>query len=202
MHRRRFEIQKKNDTYLLSRFIEDQLACFDDHLQLQAHVIMLLKVKYTAHYTKERLILTLYRHRSRGYCCLFMRQSNNQSIRPNRITLELISIWCRIYESVNRASIASVNDLPPIRRQAIFWTNARLLITWNPRNILKWNFHQNTKLSFPKMHLKISSAKWRPISRGRDELILYLRSLHMICEPRLHIAKQDRKDKLYFKSYL
>ena len=126
MHRRRFEIQKKNDTYLLSRFIEDQLACFDDHLQLQAHVIMLLKVKYTAHYTKERLILTLYRHRSRGYCCLFMRQSNNQSIRPNRITLELISIWCRIYESVNRASIASVNDLPPIRRQAIFWTNARL----------------------------------------------------------------------------
>ena len=37
-----------------------------------------------------------------------------------------------------------------------------VIVNWTLMNKLQWNFNQNTKLSFTKMHLKISSAKWRP----------------------------------------
>ena len=39
------------------------------------------------------------------------------------------------------------------------------------RNKLQWNFNQNAIFfSFTKMHLKISSVKWRPFCPGKDEL--------------------------------
>ena len=39
----------------------------------------------------------------------------------------LISPWCRINVSVNRANIVSYNGLSRIRRQAMIWTKAGLL---------------------------------------------------------------------------
>ena len=57
--------------------------------------------------------------------------------------------------------IGSDNGLSPGRRQAIIWTNARILLI----GPLGTNFNEilieiNTFL-FRKMHLKMSSAKWR-----------------------------------------
>ena len=78
---------------------------------------------------------------------------------------------CRIYASVNRVYIDSDNGLSPIRRQAIFSTNAGLL-SIRP---LGTNFSEILikiqNFSFTKMHLKITSAKWRPFCPGRDELM-------------------------------
>ena len=76
-----------------------------------------------------------------------------------------------MYASVNRASYGSDNGLLPIRRQAIISTNAGLLsietLGTNFSEILiKIQF-----FSFTKIHLKISSVKWRPFCPGRDELI-------------------------------
>ena len=55
------------------------------------------------------------------------------------------------------------------RRQAITWTNADKLSI----RLLGTNFSQIRieirKFSFMKMHLKMSSAKWRPFCPGRDE---------------------------------
>ena len=66
--------------------------------------------------------------------------------------------------------IGSDNDLSPGRRQAIIWTNAGILLMWplwiNFSGIL---IEINTS-SFKKMHLKMSSAKWRPFCPGGDEL--------------------------------
>ena len=42
--------------------------------------------------------------------------------------LKLISPYCLIYASVNWVSIGSGNDLLPVRRQVITWTNADLLL--------------------------------------------------------------------------
>ena len=54
------------------------------------------------------------------------------------------------------------NGLSPGRRQAIIWTIAGILSTWP----LGTNFSDILigiqTFSFKKMHLKISSAKWRP----------------------------------------
>ena len=58
--------------------------------------------------------------------------------------------------------IGSDNGLSPGRRQAIIWANAGILLirTWgtNFSEILS----EIRAFSFKKMHLKMSSAKWRP----------------------------------------
>ena len=44
------------------------------------------------------------------------------------------------------------------------------IIVWILWNKLQWNSNQNANLFIMKMHLKMSSAKWRPFSPERDEL--------------------------------
>ena len=62
----------------------------------------------------------------------------------------------------NLTIIGSDNGLSPARRQAIIWTNARILLT----GPMETNFSEILigiqTFSFKKMYLKMSSAKWRP----------------------------------------
>ena len=66
--------------------------------------------------------------------------------------------------------IDSDNGLSPGRRQAIIWTNAGILLI----RLLGTNFNEiviNIQIfSFKKMHLKMSSAKWRPFCLGLNVL--------------------------------
>ena len=72
--------------------------------------------------------------------------------------------------------IDSDNGLSPGRRQAIISTNAGILLL----GPLGTNFNEILigiqTFSFEKMHLKMSSAKWRPFCLGLNVLKL-LRSL-------------------------
>ena len=67
--------------------------------------------------------------------------------------------------------IGSDNGLSPGRRQAIIWTNVRIL-SIRP---LATNFNELLigiqTFSFTKMYLKMSSAKWRPYCLGLNVLI-------------------------------
>ena len=67
--------------------------------------------------------------------------------------------------------IGSDNGLSPGRRQAIIWTNAGILLI----GPLGTNFSEILiailTFSFKKMHLKVSSAKWRPLCPGLIGLI-------------------------------
>ena len=65
-----------------------------------------------------------------------------------------------------RTIIGSDHGLPPYRRQAIIWTNARILLGTNFSEILG-EIHS---FSFKKMHFKMSSAKGRLFSLGLNEL--------------------------------
>ena len=62
------------------------------------------------------------------------------------------------------------NGLSPDRHQAIIWTNAGILLI----EPLGTNFSEILievlKISFKKMHLKVSSAKWRPFCLGLNVL--------------------------------
>ena len=68
--------------------------------------------------------------------------------------------------------IGSDNGLSPCRRQAIAWTNVGILLI----GPLGTNFSEFLigiqTFSFKKMHLNMSSAKWRPFCRGLNVLIL------------------------------
>ena len=59
--------------------------------------------------------------------------------------------------------IGSDNGLSPVRRQAIIWTNDGMLLI----RTLGTNFNEILSeihaFSFKKMHLKMSSAKWRSV---------------------------------------
>ena len=68
--------------------------------------------------------------------------------------------------------IGSDNGLSPVRCQAIIWTNAGILLI----GPLGTNFSEILigiqTISFKKMHLKMSSAKWRPFCLGLNVLTI------------------------------
>ena len=77
--------------------------------------------------------------------------------------------------------IGSDNGLSPGRRQAIIWTNPGILLI----GPLGTNFSEILigiqTFSFRKMHLKVSSGKWRPFCLGLNELNESMHSpLHQI----------------------
>ena len=90
--------------------------------------------------------------------------------------------------------IGSDNGLSPGRRQAIIWTNAGLLLIWH----LETNFSEILikihTFSFKKIHLKMSSGKWRPFCLGLNEL----KELYFV----LHVKPLDYIPFLSSRHYL
>ena len=78
--------------------------------------------------------------------------------------------WC-IYASVQLANIGSDNGLSHGGRQAIFWSNAGILLI----GPLRMNFSEILikiyPFSFKKMHVKTSSGKLRSFGLGLNVLI-------------------------------
>ena len=71
----------------------------------------------------------------------------------------------------NLTIIGSDNGLLPDRRQAIIWTNARILLI----GPLGTNFSEILieihAFAFKKVHLNMSSGKWRPFCLGLNVLM-------------------------------
>ena len=66
--------------------------------------------------------------------------------------------------------IGSDNGLSPGRRQAIIWTNAGILLIRTFGTHFSEILGEIHSFSFSKMHLKMSSAKWRLFVLGLNEL--------------------------------
>ena len=66
--------------------------------------------------------------------------------------------------------IGSDNGLSPGRRQTIFWTNARILLIGPLGTTFSETSTRIQAFSFKKMHLKMSSAKWRLFRLGLNVL--------------------------------
>ena len=82
------------------------------------------------------------------------------SLGPNELIHIPLLRHIGIYASMHWVSTGSDNGLSPVRHEAITWTNAVLLLI-RPLGI---NFSE----IWTKIHLKISSAKWRSLlSRER-----------------------------------
>ena len=70
-----------------------------------------------------------------------------------------------------RTIIGSDNGLSPERRQAIIWTNVGILFIGTLGTNFSETISEIHTFSFKKMHLKSSSAKWRPFCLGLSVLI-------------------------------
>ena len=66
--------------------------------------------------------------------------------------------------------IGSDNGLSPDRRQAIIWANAGLLSIGPLRIYFSENLIKIQQFSLKKMHVKMSSLKWRPSCLGLNVL--------------------------------
>ena len=67
-------------------------------------------------------------------------------------------------------TIGSDNGLSPGRRQAIIWTNTGILLIRPLRTNFSEILIEFHTFSFMKMHLKMSSGKWRPFCLGLNVL--------------------------------
>ena len=67
-------------------------------------------------------------------------------------------------------TIGSYNGLLPSRRQAIIWTNARILLIRTLGTKFSEILSEIHAFSFKKIHLKMSSGKWRPFCLGLNVL--------------------------------
>ena len=86
----------------------------------------------------------------------------------------LVTHICVAYLTI----IASDNGLSPSWRQAIIWTNVGiLLIRPSGRKFSEILIEIHT-FSFKKMHVKMSSGKWRPFCLGLNVLITWERFPH------------------------
>ena len=71
----------------------------------------------------------------------------------------------------NLTIIGSDNGLSPGRRQAITWTNVGILLIWPLGTNFSEMLIEIHTFSFKKIHLKMSSGKWRPFCLGLNVLI-------------------------------
>ena len=92
--------------------------------------------------------------------------------------------------------IGSDNGLSPGRRQAIIWTNAGILLI----GPLGTNFIEILigiqSFSFKKMHLKMSSAKWRPFCLGLNVLNEYIINERYVFRATIMAGREHHKENI------
>ena len=96
------------------------------------------------------------------YSCIYIYNEATARLNPSPPSVA--------YASVNCVNIGADNGLSPGRRQGTIWTKTGLLLI-EPlgTNFGEILFDIRTFL-IKEMHLKMSSAKWRPFCPWRDEL--------------------------------
>ena len=124
-----------------------------------ARIAQCLKLKFSLT-SSENFPLSLM---SYDFTCLGTTSTSPAQLIPARDTWETISFNRMTHICIsNLTIIGSDNVLLPGQHHTIIWTNAGILLI----GPLGTNFSEILirihKFSFMKMHLKMSSAKWRP----------------------------------------
>ena len=107
---------------------------------------------------------------------------------------EIIDNWLTHWGRVthicvsNLTIIGSDNGLSPGRRQAIIWTNVGILLIGPPGTNFSEMLIEIHTFSFKKIHLKMSSGKWRPFCLGPNVLSNYIPSVGWHYSTMLHIS--------------
>ena len=133
-----------------------------------------------------------YSHQN--YCCDIFKRQWHYSVTQCRRTqrYEALTHWGQVTHICvsNPTIIGSDNGLSPWRRQAIIWYNAGILLIRR----LGTNFSEILigiqTFSFKKMHLKMSSAKWRPFCLGLN--VLMTGTIHAITAEAMILTRDCR----------
>ena len=91
---------------------------------------------------------------------------------PFYLGFHVLTHWGRVTHICigNLTIIGSDNGLSPGRRQAITWTNVGILLIGPLGTNFSEMLSEIHTFSFKKIHLKMSSGKWRPFCLGLNVL--------------------------------
>ena len=89
--------------------------------------------------------------------------SGNEIYNVPILTVPTLTHWGRVTH-------ICVSNLTPDRRQVIIWTNARILLIGPLGTNCSEILIEILNVSFKKMRVKVSSAKWRPFCLGLNVL--------------------------------
>ena len=151
--------------------------------------------------------------------CSHLYVRDNWHLRSHRYRIsESLSCWhCLnsiqvIYICIGKLTIiGSDNGLLPGWRQAIIWTNAKILLIWPLVSWFSEILTQTLAFSFKKMRLKVLSVKWQPCcldlnvlknkrlniviplflcsnTRGYRNPFLYMATIHLSCMVSITVA--------------
>ena len=122
------------------------------------------------------IIYSIFHRISTGFCCAFLCHSYS-SVLLHCHCVNRLTHWGRVtHICVSKLTIiGSNNGLSPSRRQAIIWTNAGILLIWTLGTNFSEILSEIHAFSFKKMHLKMSSAKWRPFCLGLNVLTIWVK---------------------------
>ena len=112
---------------------------------------------------------------------------------PNSNAMNGLTHWGRVtHICVGKlTTIGSDNGLSPGRRQAIIWNKAGILLIRNLGTNFSEILSEIYTFSFKKIHLKMSSGKWRPFCLGLNVLrqtLLFLKNVDMVCYGRCVVS--------------
>ena len=102
--------------------------------------------------------------------CISIKSWKNRTFYVN--TVAILTHWGRVTQICvsKRIITGSDNGLSPGRRQAIIWTNAGILLIGPLGTNFSEIWIEIDTFTFKKMHLKMSSGKWRPFCLGLNVL--------------------------------
>ena len=105
--------------------------------------------------------------------------------------------WGRVtYICLSRlTSIGSDNGLSPDRRQAIIWANAGILLIGPSGTDFSEILIKTHTFSFNKMHLKMSSGKWRPFCRS-------LNALNSVASSHCYVVTPQKASSMQLSAFL
>ena len=121
--------------------------------------------------TMHECTLYTFRHQSTTEY-RYMYQVNALKIWTVFSMQQQLTHWCWVTHICigKLITIGSDNGLSPGRRQAIIWTNDEVLLIRPLGTRFNEILIRNQTFSFMKMHLKMSSVKWRPFCIGLNVL--------------------------------
>ena len=110
----------------------------------------------------------------------------------------MLTHWGRVTHICvgNLTIIVSDNGLSPDRRQAIIWTNAGLLSMGPLRIYFNENFIKIQQFSLKKMHVTISSAKWRPSCLGLKYTVCMIQKILVIIMTQYYTQHHTGKSRI------
>ena len=142
--------------------------------------------RYRAHY--DVTVMTEYHLCNISWCIfnnVFVFVNESKAFQFNSSEYHVLILISKCLWKCNVINIFHATIQSPGRRRAIIWTNAGILLIWTWETNFSEILSESHTIAFRKMHLKMSSAKWRQFYLGLN-VVTFLAPVRYFRSPSFH----------------